>query len=103
MVGKTICSSSSNNKNKNVKMSCDCDTFPIFKSRFSYVFLLGLHCKSICAVLEVRHLCGKFVFVQKKVASTEMSLGNVTFYCWDYLEFYMCKVLYNPISGYMHK
>jgi len=33
---------------------------------------------------------------RKKLAFMEMSLGNVTFYCLDYLGFYMCKVLYNP-------
>lgn len=43
--------------------------------------------------MQVRHLCGKLVLIQKKVAFVEMSLGNVTFYCLDYLGFYMCKVL----------
>lgn len=77
---------------------------PIFKFRFSYISLFSSgFIFYVCVVLVVRRLCGKFICVQKKVVFMEMSLGNVASYCLDYLEFYTCKVLYNPISSHSDK
>lgn len=83
-------------------MYCNCDKTPMFKCRFRFISLFL--CRVYISHLPVQFcgldISGKFVFVQKKVAFMEMSLGSVTFDCLDYLGFYVCKVPYNPISGY---
>lgn len=90
---------------KDCWMYWDCNKIPIFRFRFSYISLFSIKFTfPVYLYSTVGYtFCGKCLVVQKKVVFMEMSLGNVNFYCLDYLEFYMCKVLYNPISVYFPK
>lgn len=88
-------------------MYCDYDKIPIFKFRFSYISLF-----SIGFAFHV-YLCSTVGWASlERWASLELFrrsgfhgdvIGKCYFNCLDCFEFYMCKVLYNPISHYSHK